>query len=474
MTEKYQEQLKIEKLNKEIAENIIENRADELIEFYKKHSKKETLLKFDIRTDKQLAKILKDIGYDFSYQKKLLKGKPSARDHKSYLDGGKKSSETQKLAWQNKSTSEKLAWSEKQSLAHSTKTYANIKAFQNKEYRDSLSKEENDKQNQLRSASMKEVWENLSEEEKNRWINNFLSSKPKYEIRDSKPNLEFKEKLEKLGLREGIDFSREFYLNKRFYDFKIGKNLIEIDPTITHNSTWTPFKNSTPVDKYYHRDKMILAKNNGYHCINIFDWDDKDKIINTFILPKERLFARNCDIKEVSKEEAKSFIDHYHLQGYANDKIRIGLYYNNLLISIMTFGKPRYNRKYEYELIRYCSSCSIIGGGEKIFNYFIKKYNPSSIISYCDLSKFNGNIYDKLKFRLLRISTPSCHWYNLKTHQHITDNLLRQQGFSRLVNHCEAKKDCLLTNNNKQLMIEAGFVEVYDCGQSTYIWEKTN
>ena len=65
----------------------------------------------------------------------------------------------------------------------------------------------------------------------------------------------------------------------------------------------------------------------------------------------------------------------------------------------MTFGKPRYNKKYDYELIRYCSSKNIVGGVEKLFNYFLKNIEFNIIISYCDLSKFEGNTYIKLGFK---------------------------------------------------------------------------
>lgn len=187
---------------------------------------------------------------------------------------------------------------------------------------------------------------------------------------------------------------------------------------------------------------------------------------------KTNIYARNCEIKEVDKEAAKNFINENHLQNYARDSIRIGLFYKDELVSIMTFGKPRYNKNYKYELIRYCSKYNIIGGSEKLFSYFIKTYTPESIISYCDKSKFNGDTYNKLGFNLLKVNSPSKHWYNMKTKEHYLDSLVRQHGFSRLVHKCSADKDSLATSNNRELMINAGFVEVYDCGQATYVWNK--
>lgn len=132
----------------------------------------------------------------------------------------------------------------------------------------------------------------------------------------------------------------------------------------------------------------------------------------------------------------------------------------------MTFDKPRYNKKYDYELIRYCSKYKIIGGAEKLFKYFLNNYQPNSIISYCDRSKFNGETYENLNFSLESIK-PSKHWYNVSTKQHITDNLLRQRGFDQLFGTNYGKG----TSNN-ELMLANKFVEIYDAGQARYAWYK--
>ena len=64
----------------------------------------------------------------------------------------------------------------------------------------------------------------------------------------------------------------------------------------------------------------------------------------------------------------------------------------------MTFGKPRYNKNYEWELVRFCSHFQVVGGAEKLFTYFRNRYKPKSIISYCDKSKFIGKVYTNLGF----------------------------------------------------------------------------
>ena len=287
---------------------------------------------------------------------------------------------------------------------------------------------------------------------------------------DSKPNLSFKEKLE----AKGIKFERETCIKEYAFDFQVDNTVIEINPTISHNTVWTPFGKDhiSRIDKKYHLNKTSVALEQGYRCIHIWDWDNIDAVVE-LLLPRKKIYARQCIIKEVDKKEAEQFISKYHCQGYANDKIRIGLYYNDVLVSIMTFKEPRYNKKYQYELIRYCSCYNVVGGAEKLFNYFIKEYNCHSLISYCDLSKFSGETYLKLGFKLFKKNAPSKHWYNPNTKQHFTDNLIRSAGVSRILHKCEPEQDQFAyTDDNDALMLQDGFLPVYDCGQATYIYNQ--
>lgn len=275
----------------------------------------------------------------------------------------------------------------------------------------------------------------------------------------SKPNLKFRQLLED----NNINYITEFVLDNFSYDFKVGNILIEINPYITHNSTYSPF--NTPKEKSYHRSKSLLAKEYGFKCIHVWDWDDLNKII-FLIKDQDKIYARKCLIKEIDINIAKEFLNTYHIQNYVKSEIQLGLYHNNELISLMTFGKPRYNKNYEVELLRYVTVKKVVGGAEKLFRYYIDKYNPSSIISYCDESKFIGKLYEKLGF-IYKGFTISKHWYNPKDKKHITDNLLRQRGADQLLGTSYGKG-----TNNEIILLENGFVEIWDAGQATYIWEK--
>lgn len=283
--------------------------------------------------------------------------------------------------------------------------------------------------------------------------------------KDSIPNITAKNLLDEYN----IEYEREFPIKRYVFDFKIGNILLEINPYATHNSNWSPFNKSQGVKKEYHQNKTNIGKNAGYRVINVWDWDNIELIINSLI-NKTSIYGRKCIIKEIDKKTTKEFLNKYHFQGTCKcQTYRYGLFYNDELVQIMTFGKPRYNNKYDYELLRLCTKFgyNIIGGAEKLFKYFIKQHNPISIISYCDESKFNGNVYKKLNFTCKTIPSPSKHWFNPKLNMHITDNFLRQKGYDNIFGTNYGKG-----TSNRELMLQNKFVEIYDAGQSTWIWHK--
>lgn len=291
----------------------------------------------------------------------------------------------------------------------------------------------------------------------------------------SRPNERFARMLDEMG----ISYEREFAIGNRAFDFMIADQrcVIEIDPTATHNATFTPYdkQGKKPMDPGYHSEKSKIAEAAGYRCVHVFDWDDDVKIARMFS-SKRAVYARKCDMREVPKSECDAFLADCHLQSTCKGQsIRLGLYYEGRLIEIMTFGKPRYSKKCEYELLRLCTDPEyrVIGGAQRLFGHFVSEHDPASVISYCDLSKFSGQIYGKLGFELKRENKPSKHWVELgekKTpKKQITDNLLRQRGFDQIFGTSYGKG-----TSNEELMLKHGFAAVYDCGQATWIYERKN
>lgn len=73
----------------------------------------------------------------------------------------------------------------------------------------------------------------------------------------------------------------------------------------------------------------------------------------------------------------------------------------------MSFNKPqKRNSKetYQWEIVRGCpgSNNLVVGGISKLWKYFLNNYHPKSVMSYCDINKFDGHGYELLGMKLVK------------------------------------------------------------------------
>lgn len=294
------------------------------------------------------------------------------------------------------------------------------------------------------------------------WYIQSADYRSKDNFKNSKINELFASKLQE----NDIEFEQEYRIDFKNYDFYVPKfkALIEINPSYTHNVIGNHW-NKNGIDKDYHSERSKLAKANGLKCIHIFDWDNWETIIN-MLMPRKVIYARQCKILKLYQDVADDFLSKYHLQGTCRGQdVCLGLVQDNELYMVMTFGKPRYNNNYAAELLRLATrpGYSVVGGASKLFNYFVKTFEIDSIISYCDLSKFSGDVYEKIGMTYLKCTPPQEIWS--KDNQRITANLLRQRGYDQLFGTDYGKG-----TSNEQLMLDHGWLPVYDCGQAVYTY----
>ena len=364
------------------------------------------------------------------------------------------------------------AWNSKESHTKSSITRAKNKNNKFKRMNEELLSYLNDNKNPKLIDVSKDL--NIPYSTVSFFINEF-NLKEYIDYDSSRLETYFKDFLDKYSI-EYIQNDRH-QIKPKELDFYIPKaNLaIEINDIASHNSTMS-FKNTSTIRPYnYHFNKTQLAREKGIHLIHIFEYEMTDndkynKIINYIksILDIDtiRIYARNCDVKEISTKEARKFLDTYHLQGYASSNIKLGLYHKDELVEVMTFGKPRFNKNYEYELIRLCTSSSykVIGGSQKLFKYFLNKYNPKSIISYCDISKFTGDVYEKLGFNFIEYTQSNYIWTNYIS------------TFPRYLTQKHKLKEIFNDLNDDytedSAMMSHGYVKIYDCGNAKYEFKR--
>ena len=256
----------------------------------------------------------------------------------------------------------------------------------------------------------------------------------------------------------------DFYLP----DHNIG---IEMDGLFWHSEIQKP--------RNYHIDKTNDCLLKGVKLIHIFEdeWMDKKEICksrlkNLLNIGNIKIFARKCTISEINKEEYRNFITENHIQGYVPAIKCYGLYYNGELVSIMSFGKLRKNlgnsdKEGCYELLRFCNklNTTVVGGASKLLKHFIETNNPNEIISYADRRWSNGNLYEKLGFKLDHITQPN--YYYLVGGK-------RKNRFSFRKNVLVEKYNCPTNMSEHDFCLSQHWYRIYDCGNLCYKWNKEN
>ena len=225
-------------------------------------------------------------------------------------------------------------------------------------------------------------------------------------------------------------------------------------------------------DKNYHLNKTLKCQEKGIQLIHITDlsWNTKREVWKNFIRNKlkknsVKIYARKCIINELSVHEKNSFLEENHLQGKDKSDIKLGLYYENELVSVITFKKSRYNKNYDWELVRFASkgNINVVGGFSKLLNHFIKNHNPTSIITYAHRIYSNGDLYKKNGFELLKINPPSYSYYD-RSNAVIIDrmNATKKMLMKRFNENDDSKTEHQIANDNN-------LFQYWNCGTIAFV-----
>lgn len=237
------------------------------------------------------------------------------------------------------------------------------------------------------------------------------------------------------------------------------------------HSSWD--HESDKIAKKRHLEKTNWAKEAGIRLVHFTDveietkWPIVSSMIKSILGKSDRhIYARKCEVKMIDYATGHSFLNETHIQGGAPCAIWIGLYHGGELVSVMGFNKARFDKNYDWELVRFASALNttVVGGFSKCLKAF-RELHSGTVVSYADYSRSNGDVYRKNGFIEKGLSHPSYRWvkgnqlYNRHSFMH--RNLAKMLGEE---NYNPEETEAVNCWRN-------GYRRIWDCGQIKFVLE---
>ena len=251
----------------------------------------------------------------------------------------------------------------------------------------------------------------------------------------------------------GLTTQFEKFIENKYFDIElISKQiLIEVNPSYTHAAI--DHYNLQAVPQMYHQYKTQLAKEHGYRCIHIWDWDDVDVIIGQ-LKNKLKLNACEFQVYRLTQDATDEFLIHNCIHGTCRGQLlNLGLVKDDQIYQIMTFGKSKRNKDYPIEMKRACTRIGyqIAEGYDKLSKVASQEFGIDSCVAYQDLSKISDIDYEAVGMKLLKVNPPRLVWSKGK--RYISNYLVQNPN----------------TDYTETQLLQDGWLPVYDCGQAVYV-----
>ncbi len=318
----------------------------------------------------------------------------------------------------------------------------------------------------LQETVSKNAHDKLSEATKRNNMNATFhkTSKPENEIADYVRSLGFVIEQNTRKILEGKEI--DIYIPS----LKIG---IEFNGLLYHTEDYGK-------KKYYHQEKTNIAESKGIKLYQIFEdeYVHKKEIVLSkirHILQKDegvKINARDCFVKEITENEAMTFLDMYHIQGFGKyDTIYLGAFNKETLVGVMTFTEEE---PLKWNLTRFATNyhynCRGVGG--KLFKHFVNHYKFDEIKSFADrrwTSNIGENLYDKIGFTKTDYLQPNYTLFINKNHQIIRfhRSSFRKASLIKLFGFDEKM-------TGEEMLSKLGYKRIWDCGLIKYVYRNPN
>lgn len=242
---------------------------------------------------------------------------------------------------------------------------------------------------------------------------------------------------------------------------------IELDIFLKEQNIAIEFHGARYHDAFRSKHHKYLPKFKYEYCreknirliqINQWEWNDKAKSILRNLLGKNenKIYAKNCEVKEVSVKDVNRFYGMYHMKGERkNIKVSYGLFHKDTLVMVCSLSMI----ENKLHLSRLCSlpNTTVVGGVGKLTS-FIKKHGV--IHTMIDLMWYNGDSWIKVGWKLSGKQDIS--YVYVKENTNIPINKEHFRGLSDEIKlKYSEQQGCVEFNYAKDL----GYHQLWDCGK---------
>lgn len=180
-------------------------------------------------------------------------------------------------------------------------------------------------------------------------------------------------------------------------------------------------------DEHYHQFKTDECNKIGIQLIHIFEdeWYHKKSIVKSLITHKlqkthNKIYARKCEVFELSDLQQKDFFENNFIDGCNNvAQQSFGLIYNDEIVYAISI-------KIQDNIAIICNFCSkqathVIGGFSKLLHVLQTQLPDKikSIQAQVDTRNYNGKTFEKFGFKQTSI-LPQQFWYTNRHQRFLT------------------------------------------------------
>jgi ferredoxin-like protein FixX len=170
--------------------------------------------------------------------------------------------------------------------------------------------------------------------------------------------------------------------------------------------------------KFKHRDKYhtCVGKDILLLQINEHEWKNDNtrsiwkSIISSKLGKHKKVYARETEFQEISRDAAQVFLAGNHLQG-STPIIRwaFGLFHHEILVGVITFAA---HEKKEINLNRlaFKRGITVVGGARKLFKNALPYLPSTDIVTFSNNQYSNGAVYPEMGFSKVADMPPSYQW----------------------------------------------------------------